>query len=379
MPAVTPGPTDIEATKPPAVRGTEPGMTVRFASAAEIADWDTHVTANPLGGSFLQSSAFAETKKHFGWTPRYLVFDGPGVSSYNLVLEKSFPLLGRFWYLVKGPDAASAHDIPAICTALRAFLAHSKLRVFLIKIEPDLIDSAGARSVLQSAGLVRAFNLMPNDHTVLLDLSPEETQLLRNLPSRGRNAIRRAMREGVEVSRMELTDSAMRSMYELMSGTIAAKGTAEIRSYDYYRKFWTEFAARGQGQLYSVFEDGQPAVGAFVINYGRKGTYKDGGSVARRSRYGDSHLVQWTAINDARAKGVTVYDFCGTPPSDRLKDVSHPHYGLGLFKTSFNKKVTDFVGCWDLPVGPVRYKVWVLAGERVFRQLYTRWTGNQFY
>lgn len=77
--------------------------------------------------------------------------------------------------------------------------------------------------------------------------------------------------------------------------------------------------------------------------------------------------------------GVTVYDFCGTPPSDRLKDTSHPHYGLGLFKTSFNKTVTDYVGCWDLPVGPVRYKVWVLAGERIFRQLYTRWTGKQFY
>ena len=73
MPALTPGPTDIEAMKPLVVNGREPGFTVRFATAAEIADWDARVTANPNGGSLVQSAAFAETKSHFGWTPRFLV------------------------------------------------------------------------------------------------------------------------------------------------------------------------------------------------------------------------------------------------------------------------------------------------------------------
>ncbi|WP_181032411.1 GNAT family N-acetyltransferase [Arthrobacter sp. ZGTC212] len=93
------------------------------------------------------------------------------------------------------------------------------------------------------------------------------------------------------MTRAELTDSAMRSMYDLMSRTIAAKSTAEIRSFEYYRTFWTAFARRGQGHLYCVMEDGRPSVGAFVVAYGRRDTYKDGGPLTRCSWCGDSHLV----------------------------------------------------------------------------------------
>lgn len=361
------------------IEGLLPEFTARFASAAEIADWDAHVIANPNGGNLLQSEAFAAVKARYGWKPLYLVYESASYTSYNLVLEKSFPVLGRFWYLIKGPDAADAADIPPMMQATKDFVKRARLNVFALKIEPDIVDSPEARSVLAGAGLVKTFNLQPNDSTALLDVSPDENQLLRNLHSRGRNAIRRAIREGVDVVQVEPTEENFRTMYALMSGTIAEKGTTQIRDYDYYRQFWSGFVGRKQGRLYFVYEDGRASVGAFVINYGRKGTYKDGGSLQRRSQYGDSHLVQWTAINELKELGVTEYDFCGTPPADRLKDNSHPHHGLGLFKTSFSKTVTDFVGCYDLVISPLRYKLWTVLGERVFRQLYTRRTGQQFY
>ncbi|MCZ2402575.1 peptidoglycan bridge formation glycyltransferase FemA/FemB family protein [Paenarthrobacter sp. Z7-10] len=356
-----------------------PDFSARFASAAEIASWDEHVTANPHGGNLLQSEAFAAVKKNYGWKPLYLVCESATYSSYNLVLEKSFPLLGKLWYLIKGPDAAGVEDVPAMLDAVTDFVRSARLNVFAVKIEPDIVDSEQARAILGGAGLVKTFNLQPNDSTAILDISPEENQLLRNLHSRGRNAVRRALREGVQVVAAEPTEANFRTMYALMSGTIAEKGTTQIRDYGYYSKFWAGFTARGQGRLYFVYEDGQASVGAFVINYGRKGTYKDGGSLQKRSQYGDSHLVQWTAINAVKALGATEYDFCGTPPSDRLKDPTHPHHGLGLFKTSFSKTVTDFVGCYDLVLGRLRYKLWTTVGERIFRQLYTRRTGQQFY
>ncbi|MDJ0354539.1 peptidoglycan bridge formation glycyltransferase FemA/FemB family protein [Paenarthrobacter sp. PH39-S1] len=356
-----------------------PEFTARFASPAEIAGWDAHVTANPNGGNLLQSEAFAEVKSDYGWKPLYLVYESSDYRSYNLVLEKSFPVLGRLWYLIKGPDAADVADIRAMMTATVGLIKRARLNVFAVKIEPDIVDGARARAVLADAGLVKTFNLQPNDSTAILDISPEENQLLRNLHSRGRNAVRRALREGVEVRQVEPTEQNLTSMYVLMAGTIAEKGSTQIRDYGYYRRFWNGFIGRGQGRLYFVYEDNRPSVGAFVINYGNKGTYKDGGSLQKRSQYGDSHLVQWVAINAIKELGVTEYDFCGTPPADRLKDPSHPHHGLGMFKTSFTKTVTDFVGCYDLAVRPLTYKAWTVAGERLFRQLYTRRTGKQFY
>ena len=354
-------------------------FTARFASAEEIANWDAHVTANPNGGNLLQSEAFAEVKQHFGWKPLHLVYETADYTSYNLVLEKSFPLLGKLWYLIKGPDVASVEDIPGIAAANADFVKRAKLGVFAIKIEPDIVLSDDAARILEEAGLVKTHNLQPNDSTALLDIAPEENQLLRNLHSRGRNAVRRAIREGVEVHNAEPTEENFRAMYGLMTTTVEAKSQVRVREYEYYRRFWTNFLARDQGRLLFVYENGVPSVGAFVINYGRKGTYKDGGSLQKRGQYGDSHLVQWTAINQVKDLGCTEYDFCGTPPSDKLKDTSNPFHGLGLFKTSFSKTVTDFVGCYDQVLSPLKYKAWMTAGERVARQLYTRRTGQQFY
>jgi hypothetical protein len=52
---------------------------------------------------------------------------------------------------------------------------------------------------------------------------------------------------------------------------------------------------------------------------------------------------------------------------------------MGMFKTSFSKTVTDFVGCYDYVLGPARHRLWVKGAERIFRRLETTRTGGQFY
>ncbi|WP_018762127.1 lipid II:glycine glycyltransferase FemX [Arthrobacter sp. 135MFCol5.1] len=354
-------------------------FTARFATAEEIENWDKHVTANPNGGNMLQSAAYASVKNGSGWKVRFLVLEAPGNSSYNLVLEKSFPVLGRLWYLIKGPDVAAAADLKAALEACAAFARSRKLNVFTIKVEPDIIDTAEAQRDIQATGLVKAPNIQSNDSTALLDISGSSEDVFKAISSRARNAIRRAEREGCQVVRQEQGPETYRALYDLMADTVNAKGSMPLRSYDYYAKFWDEFCSRGQGNFFFVYEDGRPSVGAFVINYGAKATYKDGGSTQNRKQYGDSHLVQWEAIRRMQELGCTEYDFCGTPPAARIKDKTHNLYGMGMFKTSFTKTVTDFVGCYDYVLSPLRHKLWTSGGEKVLRRIETARTGQQFY
>ncbi|MGX1162318.1 acetyltransferase (GNAT) family protein [Arthrobacter sp. SLBN-100] len=354
-------------------------FTARFATAEEIENWDKHVTANPNGGNMLQSAAYASVKNGTGWKVRFLVLESPGSASYNLVLEKKFPILGRLWYLIKGPDLAAAGDLLAALDACAAFVRDRKLNVFTIKIEPDIVDSADAQAHLAAAGLVKASNIQSNDSTALLDISGPEEAVFKAVSSRARNAIRRAEREGCQVLRKEPGAETYRALYDLMADTVNAKGSMPLRSYEYYAAFWDEFCNRGQGNFFFVYEDGKPSVGAFVINYGAKATYKDGGSIQNRKQYGDSHLVQWAAIRRMQELGCTEYDFCGTPPSSRIKDKTHNLYGMGMFKTSFTKTVTDFVGCHDYILAPLRHRLWVNGAEKVFRRIETARTGQQFY
>ncbi|TWD48486.1 acetyltransferase (GNAT) family protein [Arthrobacter sp. AG367] len=354
-------------------------FTARFATAEEIENWDKHVTANPNGGNMLQSAAYASVKNGSGWKVRFLVLESPGNSSYNLVLEKSFPVLGRLWYLIKGPDLADAADVGPVLESVAAFVRGRKLNVFNIKVEPDIIDSDEVQKELRAANLVKAPNIQSNDSTALLDISGSEEAVFKAISSRARNAIRRAEREGCQVVRQEPGPETYRALYDLMVNTVSAKGSMPLRSYDYYAQFWDEFSNRGQGNFFFTYEDGKPSVGAFVINYGAKATYKDGGSTQNRKQYGDSHLVQWAAIRRMQELGCTEYDFCGTPPAARIKDKTHNLYGMGMFKTSFTKTVTDFVGCHDYVLSPLRHRLWVKGGEKIFRRIETARTGQQFY
>ncbi|TLM72685.1 GNAT family N-acetyltransferase [Pseudarthrobacter sp. NamB4] len=354
-------------------------FTARFATAEEIENWDKHVTANPNGGNMLQSAAYATVKNGSGWKVRFLVLEGGETASYNLVLEKSFPVLGRLWYLIKGPDLAAVQDLKGALEACAAFVRSRKLNVFTIKIEPDIVDSAEAQAELAETGLIKAPNIQSNDSTALLDISGPEEAVFKAISSRARNAIRRAEREGCEVVRREHGLETYRDLYDLMADTVKAKGSMPLRSYGYYAAFWEEFCTRGQGNFFFAYEDGKPSVGAFVINYGSKATYKDGGSLQNRKQYGDSHLVQWAAIRRMQELGCTEYDFCGTPPAARLKDKTHNLYGMGMFKTSFAKTVTDFVGCQDYVLVPWKHRLWVKGAERVFRRMETARTGQQFY
>ncbi|MFI5212819.1 MAG: lipid II:glycine glycyltransferase FemX, partial [Candidatus Saccharimonadales bacterium] len=142
--------------------------------------------------------------------------------------------------------------------------------------------------------------------------------------------------------------------------------------FHYYKSFWQRFAEADLGQLFFAVVDGEVIAGAYAVVFGSKSTYKDGASVRERPVYGASHLLQWRVIEWAKARGAIVHDFCGAPPSDQINNPDHPHYGIGRFKTSFNKEVTDYVGAYDLIIRPLQYRVWSTVGERVVIRLHTQ-------
>ncbi|BBE21686.1 hypothetical protein MN0502_05690 [Arthrobacter sp. MN05-02] len=249
-------------------------FTARAATADEVARWDELVPANPLGGNVLQSGPFSRVKVRQGWQPIHLAVESPDYTSYVIAYQRRIPALGALWYLIKGLDTARPEDVPPFVDAVVAHARRRPGRVFAVKIEPDFPDTEELRALFAGAGLVKTFNIQANDSTAILDLTPDENQLLRNLSSRGRNAVRRAIRDGVRAQLVEAGEDTYRTMYALMGQAQQGRLSAVPRPYEYYRGFWQEFVDAGMGRFYFVYEDGKPSVGAFVILYGRKATYK---------------------------------------------------------------------------------------------------------
>ncbi len=327
----------------------------------EINAWDEKLVSNPDGGNIFQSAEVAEVKRMGGWTPRYLELDGLAIT----VLEKPVLGLGKLWYLPKGPGVSSIEQLRSILPALK--VAAKQAGAFAVKIEPEFKKTEALTSDPTALDLVHVNPIQPNNSTVILDLSGSLDEIMAGLNQKGRHAIHRAERDGVTTEAVPFNDENAQTMYALLRAT--AEGKFNTRSYDYYHAFWQNLVDTGRGQLFFAHFEGKIVAGAFCSYLGHKGTYKDGASIRERTAYGASHFLQWEIVKWMKDHGVTSYDLCGTPPSDQILDESHPHYGLGRFKTSFNKEVTDYVGAYDLIVRPLTYRVWSSVGERITLRL----------
>ena len=335
-------------------------MAIRFATHAEIDNWDNLILANPDGGNVFSSYEFAMQKETGGYIAQFLIIDELAIT----VLEKNAPIFGKLWYLPKGPEVTSFKELWPVLQELGPFA--KKNNVFAVRIEPEL--DRNQQPTFNRHGLIKSRPIIPNPSTITLDISDGLDTILTKFPQKGRYAIKRAERDGVSVELVESNEKNCQIMYELLIET--AKGQFGIRDYDYFRTFWQRFELAGSGQLFFAYYDNKVVAGAYAMVFGAKSTYKDGASLRTRAVYGASHLLQWRVIEWAKSHGSKLHDFCGSPPSDEINNQDHKHYGIGLFKTAFNRTVKDYVGCYDLVINPAKYKVWVNFGEKVAQRLH---------
>jgi len=339
-------------------------LILRNADQKEIKNWDTYILQNKYEAGFLQSSAYAETKRQFGWHIRYVVYESTQEKIYAYFLEKKVPLLGYLWYMPSGSLSMKYMDL--IVQANRNFTQEHDLPVFTIKIEPKIIDSTVTQKTLLGLGLLKTRPVQAQSSTIILDL--QKSNLLESLAPKARRDIRLAAKQSIEAQRLSFSETTSKAMYELMKTVGRGKGSTYIRPYQYYRTFWQQFTARGNGDFYFAYENGRPVVGAFVINFGKTSTYKDGGSsptTLYNKRY--SMAVQWQAIQDAEGHGYFRYDLCGVPHTSELYDPTHPYYGIGQFKLKFKKETLDYCGCYDQVLRTHTYTIWVKVQRLVYK------------
>lgn len=344
-------------------------MKVRFASDQEIKKWNDLIIANPDGGNAFSSYEFAMQKETGGYNARFVMVGNLAVT----VLEKRFPFLGSLWYLPKGPNIKNLKELWPVLKSLESFAKENG--AFAIRIESEL--TRDIQPSLEKKGLKKVRPIIPNPSTITLDISDDLEKVITKMPQKGRYAIKRAERDGVKVNQVKSSDKNCKIMYDLLSET--ADGQFGIRSFNYYKTYWQRFEKAGHGQMLFAYYDEQVVAGAYAMIYGKKSTYKDGASIRKRTAYGASHYLQWQVIQWAKKQGANIHDLCGSPPSDQVSNKNHPHYGIGLFKTSFNKEITDYIGCYDYIIDNLRYSIWIKFAEKVAQRIhYYRYHDSYF-
>lgn len=353
-------------------------------------------------GSFLQTPFWCEFKARHGWTYRRFALNieyEDAQNNYEVsVLNRDFakgkfsiayiPLFPKLPFDTKQVSAndqtiefaAFLHDI---AIALKAELPSNTIA---IRFDPDvsfddLMECYAYNKGLKIVSFADKLGLRKNrvdiqpPDTTLVDLTRSLNEIMEGMHSKWRYNIRLSVKKGVVIHKydgksLNLSEK-IDKFYELTKETNARDGNSS-HAKEYYLDLIRSSAQEceegkdvPQINLYIAEHEGDEIAAIMTLFSHDEAVYLYGASSNHKRNLMPNHLLQWTAMQDAKAYGSKYYDMYGMPPEGQ--DENHPMHGLYMFKANFGGRIIHRLGSWDMPLRPFYYKLYSIAeGARAF-------------
>jgi lipid II:glycine glycyltransferase (peptidoglycan interpeptide bridge formation enzyme) len=384
-----------------------------------------HFVAAQESGSFLQSWEWGEWQMSLGrQVYRFWIIDD---NNYNdnriglIQLIKMFLPLGKYYlYAPYGPVT----DLRFKIEDLRILTAEIQKKIpgaIFIRVEPKFVFQISN----QQSAITKSVNIQPG-RTLVLDLQKSEAELLSAMHPKTRYNIKVAERHGCQIQD-EFAITAGHGLYfeeavNLLVETGKRQGFTNYPK-DYFEKMVDYFALHphtkrvgglnllgedkknltqaekefkrssfGVGvnhqsslklHIYKAIYQNKLLASAIYIDFGHAGrdlnpagrggtrTFLFGGSSENDRNVMAPYLLHWQAMLDAKAAGLSVYDFWGTETSKgevpgfvRFKLGFAPRLSSG--SASGTEKI--YAGAYDFVIQPWQYGLYK-AARRVYRML----------
>ena len=273
------------------------------------------------------------------------------------ILFRSLPLGFSLAYIPKGPVGADWDhlwpEVDAVCKERRA--------IFL-KVEPDLWE--GEPDSPWGGAPPSGFRLSPHEiqppRTILIDLKNPEDQILAQMKQKTRYNIRLAQRKGVVIRQTSDVDA----FHQLMEIT-AERDTFGVHALEYYQRALDLFEPRGDCALFFAEFEEQPLAALMVFARGWRAWYFYGASSNEDRQLMPTYLLQWKAMQWAKARGCRQYDLWGVPDADEATleagflARSDGLWGVYRFKRGFGGELHRAQPAWDRVYNPVFYQFYL--------------------
>lgn len=310
--------------------------------------WDSSVAG--LGGHLLQSWNWGEFKSLHGWQPvrmLLLVDEEPKIAAQIL-----FRRIGPFsvGYVPRGPLAGDvlAGELAAFTQAINEECRRRRAIAVLIEPEsPELPLSLG-RSALWAPNDV----LVQPRRTIKVGVQKSDDELLAGMKSKTRYNVRLSQRRGVTVRRGGIQD--VPAFYRLLQETAARDGFG-IHAIEYFDDMVRVFG--DSAALFMAELDGEPAAGLLALRFSGEVVYMYGATRTDYQRHMPAYLIQFVAMQWARASGCETYDLWGIPcddgpPTEDSRDgesvnVRDGMWGVYRFKQGFGGEIVRYPGMYE--------------------------------
>lgn len=305
--------------------------------------------------NFLQSPNYGKMNKILGSKVLEEDFDGKGYALMTVRDAKR----GRYLEIPCGPilnweDKKTVKDIFEEITKIA-----QKEKCVFVRIRPQLKNSDKNREMLEKLGLKKAPMHLAAEHTVIIDLTKTEEELLANMRRQTRYDVRKANKLGIVVEKSN-SDEIFKEFHKVQSDTAKRQNFIPPN----LKTLLAEKEAFGDDiEIYvAKTAEGKPIAYGLVIKEGKEGDYYEAASTPINHKMPGAHALLWQITKDLKKEGFERFNLWGIAPHGQP---NHRYAGVTTFKTGFGGEIIEYVPAHDLIISKVKYmKNWIVETIR---------------
>lgn len=312
--------------------------------APKVLDWKKLIKMFPEA-NFLQSPEYSKMNELLGDKVIGKDFDGKG---YALMIVRDAKR-GRYLEIPCGP-LIDWEDKDLIKSAFESIkeIAKQEKCVF-VRIRPQLLANSHNLAILADLGLKKSPMHLAAEHTVMIDLTQSEEDLLAKMRRQTRYEVRRADKLGIKVTKSN-SEEIFKEFHQIQAETAKRQGFVPPD----LKTLMAEREAFGKNIEIYVAEtkEGEKVAYGMIIKGEKEGDYYEAASTLLNRKLPGAYALLWQAMKNLKKAGCERFNLWGIAPPGQP---GHRYAGVTTFKTGFGGEVIEYVPAHDLIISKVGY------------------------
>lgn len=307
-------------------------------------EWDEVVKKFPEA-NILQSPEYGKMNELLGET---VITEDFGKSGRALMIVRKAK---RGWYLEVpcGPLIDWKDKALVKKAVFRMSEVAKEQKCGFIRIRPQLPAIPENLKMLEKLGFKKSPMHLAAEHTVMVDLTKSEDEILAGMRRQTRYEVRRADKLGVKV----ISGNSEELFKEFHAEQVK---TAHRQNFipPSEKVLLAEREAFGDNIRIYVAEtaEGEKIAYGLILGSGKEADYYEAASTELNRKMPGAYALLWQAIKDLKKEGYERFNLWGIAPAGQP---NHRYAGVTTFKTGFSDNVVEYVPAHDLVISKVKY------------------------
>ncbi len=307
-------------------------------------DWKEVLKKFPEA-NFLQSPDYGKMNELLG---NKVITEDFGGKGHALMIVRDAKR-GRYLEIPCGPllDWDNKKNVQAVFDKIKE-AAQAEKCVF-VRMRPQLADNPKNLQLLDKLGLKKSPMHLAAEHTVIIDLTKSEDELLANMRRQTRYDVRRASKQGITIEKSN-NEEIFKEFHRVQAETAKRQNFIPPD----LKTLLAEKQAFGENIVIYIAksDNGKPIAYGLIIKNGKEADYYEAASTILNHKLPGAHALLWQAIQDLKAEGYERFNLWGIAPAGQP---NHRYAGVTTFKTGFGGDIVVYVPAHDMIISKTKY------------------------